>query len=127
MDYYASLFASKVSGGGGGGGSPTPSGELIYEKDITQWVEDSDYGYYYTENEQTEFQSLPETITVIWDGDEYSDVMFSSDNNGWGAIWDNDLNQYDWSTYPFSIYTNPPYSIGFSSQTGGEHTVKIYG
>lgn len=61
-----------------------------------------------------------DTITVTYDGTEYTCTPFES--GAYGAPWSNELNAYDFSEFPFSLYTSVGYA-DIATQTAGEHTV----
>lgn len=122
MDYYASLFASKLSGGGGGGGGDEP----LFAVTITQdeWLDNGD-GNYITEDYQV--GTLPESIVVEWNGTKYNCSL--QEGYYYGAGFDGQGN-YDFTDYPFQIeaYNYEPL-IGkccFYAGTDEEVIVKIY-
>ena len=61
-----------------------------------------------------------DTIIVTYDGIEYECPSISTGE--YGAPWSNELNAYDFSEFPFNLYTSVGYA-GLVTQTTGEHTV----
>ncbi len=114
----------------GGGGSP--SGEPLVEIKIDEWFGSYGSASYY---EYTTDVDLPDNITVDWNGTPYQCTNGSTDEylKGYGAQWDDTIEGYDFSEYPFRIsYSLDPESDDFVYYIYAESsdlpvTVKIYG
>lgn len=106
---------------GGGGSSPTPSGELLYEATLDNWLENQGI---YVEMDFID-KLFPDDITVEWDEVMYQCVR-NEDFNTWGATPTGQ--ELDWSTYPFAFGIDTAnMEIQIASPTDGTHTIKVYG
>lgn len=66
-----------------------------------------------------------EVIKVTFNGTEYEcPATRYGDNYGYGASWDDNLEAYDWSEYPFNIFSSNG-ANNLITQTAGTYTVKI--
>lgn len=86
-----------ISIGGGGGGGETLT--VLYEGDVTLALQ---YGAYSSENISVQpMDNLPDTINVVWNGVEYSDIAHDNDYYYYGASYDGEA--FDFSEYPFAV------------------------
>lgn len=78
-------------------------------------------GYYnYSRGSMSTYiPSWAKKIKVIFNGTEYI-CPYDDDAGAWGAPWDNDAENYDWSVYPFSIFNDE-----IDTQNSGTYGVKI--
>lgn len=99
--------------------------EKVFDDTITEWQQSSSL---YVSSIDVAFE-LPETIKVVFDGDEYTVSKILTESNHefcYGGYVDGD---FDFSDIPFTI-VNDFYSGGWGSYlyvgTAAEHTVQIY-
>lgn len=90
-------------------------GQASFEVMIPYDQSDEKYGY-------------PDYISVLYDGVEYADIPYDSNNYGYGASWKD--NGYDFSVYPFLILPSQysGYITDYFSaytETEGDHSVCI--
>lgn len=103
---------SWVDAGGGGGETPT----VLYDGDVL--LEDL-YGTISSDNYSLSvtFETLPDTVTVVWDGVEYADLT-KDEYNYYGAPYDGEA--FDFSEYPFAVAM-------FDSGGGLNDTIAFWG
>ena len=88
-----------ISIGGGGGGESEITPTVLYTGDVTLSLQ---YGAYSSGNISVQsMDELPETITVVWNGVEYSDIAYDTDYYYYGASYDGEA--FDFSEYPFAV------------------------
>ena len=67
-------------------------------------------------------------LTITFNGTEYICTgRYDSEYASWayGAPWSNDLNNYDFSTYPFNVYSESGYGTMLATESAGTYTIKI--
>ena len=97
---------------------------VIYDGNITleEWIDDNGKIHYHCSIEDLDKSIYNDNIEVIFDGISYTCNSF--DYNRYGANWSAELQDTDWSIYPFSIDAGENY-LNISTQTGGTHSIKI--
>ena len=103
---------------------------VIEEQSFTGTLDEVDGTYYWANLEGDMYSN--KKIKAIFDGVEYVLEQAWNDEDyawGYGAQWDDDLNSYDFSTYPFGLECsteagNHPHIV---IADGEEHTIEVYG
>ena len=81
-----------------------------------------DEGYYYSTLTYSQLIDA-DSIIVIYDGTEYECQPINTGE--YGAPWSDELNSYDYSTYPFNLYTESNLEANLATETAGEHTIAV--
>ena len=99
----------------------------IVTTEATQWVDN----IYEATIEIADLNSfeLPDVIKVTFDGIEYelTKHMEGAENHGYeyGSIYDGNLNTFTWNDYPFNLYISENNQILLTTNTEGDHSLKI--
>ena len=116
MKYFDTLLGEQLLEGEGGGGG---SWQTVFEGSVTTVAEDNVFS-----GEIEGLGSLTaNTIKVTLNGVEYT---CERDQDGYyGAPFNFETEQYDWSEFPFVINTSEPGETWLVTQTAGTYTLKI--
>ena len=117
-DLFDIVVARKLSGGGGGGGSWT----VLTEESVTVGGEGGRLTY--------NTQITADAIKVTLNGTEYTvspsvDTSPFGTSYTYGAQFSEELDRYDYSTYPFSVVSTPNGANTLHTETAGTYTIKI--
>lgn len=70
-------------------------------------------------------QELPNTLTIIFDGQRYENIsVITSPNILDGYIWGDE--DYTYTTYPFLIFQDSNIDLTLNTSSVGTHTIQIY-